>query len=130
MDAFWGRASKTISVNLGVVNQHIKFGKELGLKNPLPARGPFRLKDDIGMKEAVLQIRRTRDKGRYNKFVHTAQQGNLGPGFPIFGTQHHSLPQVPWWLGIQANCLYPKTLRTVCGGKSFFQVCTTGWGMM
>ena len=69
LDASWGRASKTISGNLGVVNQHIKFGKELGLKNPLPARGPFILKDDVGMKEAVLQLRRIRDKGRYIKFV-------------------------------------------------------------
>ena len=27
LDAFWRRASKTISGNLGVVNQHIKFGR-------------------------------------------------------------------------------------------------------
>ena len=84
LDAFWGRAGKTISGNLGVVNQHIKFGKELGLTNPLPARGTFRLKDDIGMKEVVLQLRRTRDKGCYNKFVQYDTARKFRSGYSNF----------------------------------------------
>ena len=84
LDAFWGRASKTIGGNLGVVNQHVKFGKELGLKDPLPARGPFRLSDDVGMKEAVLQLRRTRDKGRYDKFIQYGTARKFRSGFSNF----------------------------------------------
>ena len=57
------------------------LGLELGLENNAPPRGPIYLADGVGMKEVILQLQRTRDKGVYNKYGHYSTARKLRSGF-------------------------------------------------
>ncbi len=69
LDAFWSRETSTVTANLREVKRHVRYASDLGISMSLPRLGPFPLSDDVGMRHAVVQLRRTLDKGKHSKFI-------------------------------------------------------------
>lgn len=66
LDAMWARESSTVVGNLWILQRmHQDARAGLGFENPLPALGPFPLKDVVGMRAAVMALQALRRRGRY-----------------------------------------------------------------
>lgn len=66
IDAFSAREAGTVRGNLNCVQRDYSEAKEaLGLTEPYPPMGPFPLRDDLGMKPAVMSLHSSLRKGRY-----------------------------------------------------------------
>lgn len=63
LDAFWSHASATVAAHVREVKFMIKYGRVLGF-NPMPPLGPWPLGIHHGMKEAILVLMRSMEKGR------------------------------------------------------------------
>ena len=67
LDAFWARRPATVYPHFLEVRAIIKDADEMGIKPPLPERGPLALQDTCGMGAAVLLLKKSLNPGRYNK---------------------------------------------------------------
>lgn len=63
LDAFWSRASKTVSNHVSEARFQIRYGKAMGY-DPYPPLGPFALKDHQGMLQAVGMEARSTERGQ------------------------------------------------------------------
>ena len=58
LDGFWGRASGTVSCNLGQLQGFHKIAcEDFGLMEALPAIGPFPLMDTFGIGSALVMLK-------------------------------------------------------------------------
>jgi hypothetical protein len=69
LDAFWDRASSTVSSNLRAGMRGEKTTRRLGMPSLTPPMGPFPLEDSLGMRIAVAVLDRSLDLGTYDNFV-------------------------------------------------------------
>jgi hypothetical protein len=69
LDAFWDRASSTVSSNLRAGMRGEKTTRRLGMPSLTPPMGPFPLEDSLGMRIAVAVLDRSLDPGTYDDFV-------------------------------------------------------------
>lgn len=70
LDAMWSREPATVRNNLREARRaDIDYAKEFHIGSFTPEMGPFPLEDSIGMKAAILLLRRSLDKGRYEAYV-------------------------------------------------------------
>lgn len=65
LDAFWGREPGTVSTNLATLRRGYTMGSGAGMREPLPPRGPFPLRDDCGMKAAYMLLENSLRPGKY-----------------------------------------------------------------
>ena len=63
LDAFWSRASKTVSGYVREVRFMARYGLALGI-SPIPPLGPWPLYSHLGMKEAMMVLMRSMETGR------------------------------------------------------------------
>ena len=63
LDSFWSRASKTVAGHVREVRFMARYGRALGL-SPMPPLGPWPLYSHLGMKEAMMVLMRSMEKGR------------------------------------------------------------------
>ena len=64
LDAFWSRASKTVSSHVREVIFIIKYAEMLHIVNPFPRLGPFPRYHHLGMLQAIMVIMRSMEPGR------------------------------------------------------------------
>ena len=69
LDGFWSRETSTVVRNRNLLLRALQMANELNLPCPFPERGPFPLQDNVGMLQAVLQLKRTLDQGLYGEFI-------------------------------------------------------------
>ncbi len=63
LDAFWSREPGTVSNNLALLKRTGKTASKFGLEECFPTMGPYPLKDDAGMFEAVAVLDKSLDAG-------------------------------------------------------------------
>jgi len=63
LDAFWAHASRSVASHVSEVRFMERYGDALGV-DPFPPLGPFPLGQHLGMKEAVMVVMRSMEKGR------------------------------------------------------------------
>jgi len=63
LDAFWSRASKTVASHVSEVRFMARYGAALGF-SPMPPLGPWPLYQHLGLKEAMMVLMRSMEKGR------------------------------------------------------------------
>ncbi|KAL7565747.1 hypothetical protein ACA910_010187 [Epithemia clementina (nom. ined.)] len=96
IDAFWSRRPSTVKANLQEVNRIMGQANQLGIMSPMFGfdRGPFPLRDTMGMVPAILLLQRSLDRGKnsptiqwdtmrglwtaYSNLVHTTSTGYGG----------------------------------------------------
>lgn len=69
LDAFWSREPSTVKGNLGELKMVLRSSETLGILDPLPARGPFPISDDCGMRTACALLMRTLNPGKNSEMV-------------------------------------------------------------
>jgi hypothetical protein len=69
LDAFWERASSTVSSNLRSEMRGERTSEQLGMPSVTPPMSPFPLDDSLGMHITVAGLDRSLDPGTYNDFV-------------------------------------------------------------
>ena len=84
LDAFWARKPSTVVRNRGLVIKSLEMAEELNLPRPFPDRGPLPLKDQVGMLQAILQLRRTMDQGLYGEFIQFTTARKLRSAYSTF----------------------------------------------
>ena len=70
LDAFWSQASKTVSGHAKEVRFMVRYGLALGF-DPLPPLGPWPLHAHLGMREAMMVLMRSLEKGRNGRVVYS-----------------------------------------------------------
>jgi hypothetical protein len=69
LDAFWERASTTVSSNLRAGMRVERTSDWLGMPSLTPPMGSFPLEDSLGMRIAFAVLDRSLDPGTYDNFV-------------------------------------------------------------
>ena len=73
LDAFWSREPSTVRSNLVEMRRCEVLAQDLGIAPAVPPLGPFKVTDDgIGMRQAVVLLKRSMDPGRYEEYVQFA----------------------------------------------------------
>ena len=68
LDAFWTHASRTVAGHVTEVNFMSRYALALGV-DPFPKLGPFPLGDHLGMREAMMIVMRSMERGTKNATV-------------------------------------------------------------
>ena len=84
LDSFWARKSSTVIRNRGLVIKSLAMAEELNLPRPFPDRGPLPVQDQVGMLQAILQLRRTMDQGLYGEFIQFTTARKLRSAYSNF----------------------------------------------
>ena len=110
LDAFWGRASSTVTNNFRDLKKFNRIGLEqLGLTHLLPDMGPFPLKDIWGMGIAAITLQRSLDPGRNGDNIQFSTARRLRSVYSnVWGASLHSMTK-----GVMAKDT-TKTYVTKC----------------
>jgi hypothetical protein len=74
LDMFWSRTDSTVRSNLSSVKEILKMSQELDMPVPLSTLGPWPLEDVVGMRLAIIELKKSQGKDRPNAISSTHLQ--------------------------------------------------------
>ena len=95
LDRFWGRASGTVSGNLGQSHGFHKVAcEDFGLMEALPAMGPFPLLDTFGIGSALVMLKRSMMPGKYGDHIQYDTLRKYRSAFSnVWGASVHTMQE-------------------------------------
>ena len=95
LDGFWGRASGTVSGNLGQLRGFHKIAcEDFGLMEALPEMGPFPLMDTFGIGSALVMLKRSMMPGKYGDHIQYDTLRKYRSAFSnVWGASVHTMQE-------------------------------------
>ena len=66
LDMFWSRTDSTVRLNIRLIKEMLKISQELALPVPFSPLGPWPVEDIVGMRLAIIELKKSQGKNRPN----------------------------------------------------------------